>query len=90
MSRSTFDDECPSCRPAMLDVRTRLPLADDSPAMKIVNRLWGETTIAERQAWHRFTCLNSRAVDDLRLAKVFADRVEAALGGAASRSSKIT
>lgn len=80
MSLDWFDDDCAGCRPALLNVETRRPYADDSPEMVVVNRLWGETTLAERQAWHRVTCLNSRAIDDLRFVKGFADRFEAAMG----------
>lgn len=79
MSNLIFDDDCAGCRPAMLDVKTGKPLPDDDPNMVIVNRLWRETTLAERQAWHRFTCLNSRAQVDVITAAVFAQRVEKAL-----------
>lgn len=78
MAIDKFDDTCRGCRPAMMSVKTGQPLPDDAPEMVIVNRLWKETTLEERQAWHRMTCLNSRAVDDLRLSKAFADRVQAA------------
>lgn len=79
MSRDRFDDECPGCRPAMVDVKTGRLYADTSAEMQVVNRLWTETTPQERQAWHRVTCQNSRALVDLPRAKEFADRVEAAL-----------
>jgi hypothetical protein len=86
MSLSRFDDECPGCRPAMVDVKTKRLFADDSVEMQIVNRLWSATTQEERQAWHRVTCQNSRAILDLSLAKGFADRIEAAF--AAERGRK--
>ncbi len=73
--RDRFDDECPGCRPAMVDVKTGLPLADDSIEMTTVNRLWRETTLEERRAWHRFTCQNSRSPADMKFAVTFADRV---------------
>jgi hypothetical protein len=79
MSRDHFDDECAGCRPAMVDVKTGRPLADDSIEMTTVNRLWGETTLEERQAWHRVTCQNSRALPDMKHTKAFVDRLEAAL-----------
>lgn len=50
VSRDQFDDDCPGCRPAMLNVKTGRTYADDSPTMVIVNRLWRETSLAERQA----------------------------------------
>jgi hypothetical protein len=85
MSREHFDDECPGCRPAMVDVKTMQPLADDSIEMKTVNRLWGETSREERLAWHRFTCQNSRSLLDVQLVKTFSDRLEAALVASAKR-----
>lgn len=84
MALHRFDDECSGCRPAMFDAKTGRPYADDSPEMTIVNRVWSGTTLEERQAWHRFTCQNSRAVGDLRLTKAFTDRVQAALVAAES------
>lgn len=82
MSRERFDDQCPGCRPIMLDVKTKKPLAADSVEMTIVNRVWSETSIEERRAWHRFTCQNSRAVEDLLHCKAFSDRLQAALDAA--------
>jgi hypothetical protein len=86
MSRARFDDECDGCRPAMVNVKTKRPYADDSFEMRIVNRLWSETTRVEREAWHRVTCQNSRAISDVALAKGFADRVEAAFVAARGRT----
>lgn len=88
MSHDRFDDECSGCRPMMLDVQTRRPLADDSIEMKIVNRLWNETSVEERLAWHRFTCLNSRTVEDLLFCKAFSDRIQAALEAAVKGPTK--
>lgn len=82
-----FDDACPDCRPAMMDVKTGRLFADDSPEMVAVNRLWGETTAKERQAWHRFTCQNSRSPADLVLVKAFSDRLEAALTALSKEAS---
>lgn len=76
--RDRFDDDCPGCRPAMMNVKTGRMFADDSIEMMTVNRLWGETTLEERKAWHRVTCQNSRSLVDLQFSKTFADRLEAA------------
>jgi len=83
--RDHFDDKCAGCRPAMVDVNTGLPLADDSPEMTIVNSLWAETTLDERRAWHRVTCQNSRKRRDVRFAKAFADRVAQAFAAASQK-----
>lgn len=78
MSTLIFSDECAGCKPAMMDVKTGKVLPDDSPEMKLVLQAWNMTTLDERQAWHRFTCLNSRAEQDLAVAKMFADRIQRA------------
>jgi len=83
MSIERFDDECPGCRPAMMDVRTGKLFPADSAEMKIVDRLWRETTPEERRAWHRFTCQNSRALVDVQLAEAFGKRLEHALSAMA-------
>lgn len=88
MSIERFDDECPGCRPAMVDVKTGLSFADDSIEMKTVNRLWGETSLQERRAWHRVTCQNSRALVDVQYARSFADRLEAALAAVAKKKGR--
>jgi hypothetical protein len=80
MPFTRFSDDCVGCRPIMVDANTGVPYADDTVEMVIVNRLWSETTLEQRQAWHRFTCQNSRALKDVQLVKAFADRLEAALG----------
>ena len=86
MALIKFDDECAGCRPAMMDVKTKRLYADDSFEMQIVHQLWSETTREERQAWHRVTCQNSRALPDLVLAKGFADRIEAAFAAKRGRT----
>jgi hypothetical protein len=85
MSDDHFDDECPGCRPAMVDVKTGCLCADDSVEMTIVNRLWSKTTIEERRAWHRVTCQNSRSLVDVQIVKAFADRIEAAFSAVAKK-----
>ena len=85
MSRKHFDDECPGCRPAMVDAATGQPIADDSVEMTTVNRLWSETTFGERRAWHRFTCQNSRRPEDVQFAKTFAERIGEAFTAAAKK-----
>ena len=79
MSIERFDEVCRGCSPALLDIKTGRPYPDASPEMQLIDRLWGETTLEERRAWHRVTCQNSRALGDLSLAKGFADRVETTL-----------
>lgn len=47
--------------------------------MAAVNKVWSETNLIERQAWHRVTCQNSRSPSDMRLAQAIAQRVKDAL-----------
>lgn len=65
MSWTKFDDECEGCRPAIIDGFTGKPMPMDSAPMVAINVVWSETTIEERQAFHRVCCLNSRDPDDL-------------------------
>ena len=88
MSRERFDDECPGCQPTMVDVKTGRPLPDDSVEMTIVNQLWSKTTREQRLAWHRFTCQNSRAPEDLKLVKAFSDRLDAAFAALATKKKE--
>lgn len=83
-----FSDECPGCRPMMVDAKTGSPYANDSVEMVIVNRLWSETTLDERRAWHRFTCQKSCSLVDVQIAKTFADRLEAAFAAAAKKKER--
>jgi hypothetical protein len=47
--------------------------------MQAVNRMWSSTTLDEREAFHRVTCLNSRADEDLTMVQDIAERISAAL-----------
>lgn len=53
----------------------RLP--DDHPAMRKIHAWWAGTTLEERQAWHRFTCKNSRAPEDLKVVASLQKALEA-------------
>jgi hypothetical protein len=79
VSLAAHDDECPGCRPAILNVETRTLLPDDSPMMQIVLRVWRALSLHEKQAWHRFTCQNSRTPFDMQLAETFGKHVQEAL-----------
>jgi len=45
-----------------------------------VNVVW-ETTREEREVFHRVTCLNSRAPEDLSVMQGLINRIEAAVSG---------
>jgi hypothetical protein len=74
MSRARFDNECEGCRPALIDEATRMVFPDDSPPMRAIMRVWERTTVQEREAFHRFTCLNSRDPADLEVMRSITER----------------
>lgn len=79
MSIEKHDDDCPGCRPVLCDANTMKPLPADTPEMKAINRIWLDTTRSEREAFHRVTCQNSRADEDLTLVQDIAERISRAL-----------
>lgn len=76
MSHGNFEDDCKGCKPVLIDLQTRKPMAEDTPEMQAVLKVWAETTLAERQAFHRMTCLNSRAPEDLAVAAMLTERIQ--------------
>lgn len=79
MSTDKYNDDCPGCRPALVNVKTGQKMPDDSPEMVAVLRVWDKTTRIEREAFHRFTCLNSRAIEDLDIIQALSKRFEKAM-----------
>ena len=77
MSREVFDDNCPGCRPAIIDVKTGRVLPDSDPIMQKMLAIWANTTYSEREAFHRVMCLNSREPLDLFLVRGLTDKLQA-------------
>jgi hypothetical protein len=77
MSFEQFDDNCPGCKPAILDLQTGRPLPADHPSMIKITAIWETTSRVQRQAFHRVMCLNSRDPVDLLIVKCIADRFQA-------------
>jgi hypothetical protein len=75
MSREKFDDDCPGCRPVILDRETGRPLPDDHPAMVRIRVIWAGTNFHQRKAFHDVMCLNSRNPADLALVKSIVDQL---------------
>ena len=71
MSQKLYNDDCPGCRPALVDLQTGTVLADDHPAMVKAREAWKTTSLACRIAFHNVTCNNSRRALDLRLAQQY-------------------
>lgn len=67
MSFEQYEEECSGCRPVVLDVKTLKALPPEHPIMQAVNSVWEQTTRAEREAFHRVTCQNSRDASDVSI-----------------------
>jgi hypothetical protein len=76
MSIKVYDEDCPGCKPAAMDPATGKVLPDDHPLMRRILRAWGQTTRAQREAWHRCTCQNSRDSLDLQLCQQFISAIQ--------------
>jgi len=74
-----FSDDCPGCRPAIMDLRTQKVLPEDSPEMVAIAVMWAETTLNERLVFHRVTCRNSRDPNDLKIFTQLGERMGAVL-----------
>lgn len=68
MSKEQYQPNCPGCLPALMNLKTGEVMPMDSPEMKAIMAYWQTTTLAERQAWHEFTCQNSREPQILAVA----------------------
>lgn len=79
MAWKTYQEDCPGCRPAMIDLKTGQPLPDDNPMMKIVLGLFSEASYGERQAFHNVTCNNSRRTKDLQCCRGLVARFQKAI-----------
>jgi hypothetical protein len=78
VSEKAFVDDCPGCRPALLDPKTGTLLPQDDPFVVLVNKIYDELSRADKVAWHRFTCLNARDLVTVSAVKRFSDQIEAA------------
>lgn len=81
MPKHEFCDECPGCRPALLDVKTEKIMADDHPIMIAINDVWDyETSYGERKAFIDVTYHNSTNEEDktsfLKIMKMFRSKLE--------------
>jgi hypothetical protein len=59
------DHDHDDCRPALLDPTTGCVLPESDPIMQAVLRVWKSASDAERAAYHRFCCRNSRDPADV-------------------------
>lgn len=76
MSIEKFDDNCPGCRPAFLDLKTGEVLPESHPVMQRILAIWAQSSYEEREAFHHVMCLNSRDPRDLQLVKQLTDQFQ--------------
>lgn len=75
-----FCDDCPGCRPAMLDMKTGEVLAADNPIMVKVNEIWDhQTTYAQRRSFIEVTLHNSQNLVDLQRMEEVSKMIEEAI-----------
>lgn len=60
MSKEQYQEGCKGCEPVMVNLETGEKLPPEHPAMRAIMRVWNAMTKAEKEAWHEFTCQNSR------------------------------
>jgi hypothetical protein len=70
-------DDSRGCRPAFIDLQTGQVLPDDHPTMLKIMAIWETTSRAQREAYHRVMCLNSRDPIDLVVVEGIIDRFKA-------------
>ena len=75
MSFEYFENDCPGCKPVLLDQKTMRQMPETSPEMQAVLGVWAKTTLEERQAFHRFTCQNSRTPADMAVMSDLGERM---------------
>lgn len=79
MSWREYEEGCPGCRPALLDLKTGHPLPDETPLLRAVLALWAAQSHEVRRAFHDVMCNNSRRPADLAAICPFMAAVEAAM-----------
>jgi hypothetical protein len=85
MSFEQYDEECSGCRPVVIDTKTSKALPPEHPIMQSVNSVWAQTTRAEREAFHRVTCQNSRDASDISLIQKISATIQASLEALAQK-----
>lgn len=60
MSMQQYEEGCRGCQPVLIDADTGKTMADDSPPMKAIMAVWATLSREDKEAWHEFTCSNSR------------------------------
>lgn len=78
MNRDPSSVDCPTCHPTIIDPKGQ-SLASDTPEMIATLSVWNQSSLAERQAYHRVTCLNSRDDADMTVFQALSERIQEAV-----------
>lgn len=73
LSEDHDPENCPGCRPVVFDPNTGAMNEDLTAA---AGRVFDKATPEAKRAWHRVTCLNSRDLIDVNLAKGIVDALQ--------------
>ena len=76
MGHKEKNNESDDCRPVIINIRNGEVFPDDSPEMVEIMLAWEKLTKAERDAWHRVCCQNSRNELDMVFANAFSQEIE--------------
>ena len=80
MSCKVFDDNCPDCKPAILNPQTGKVEPTNSLIMQATLYVWmNKLTFKERQTCHRVWCLCSQTPDDLLVQHTLSGLVQKAM-----------
>jgi hypothetical protein len=78
VSKEKYVTNCPGCRPVAFNPATGEMVPANHPLALALDRVWETTNEAERAAFHRCTCLNSRSPADLMICAGIMGRVKKA------------
>jgi hypothetical protein len=76
MSFEKFDNECQGCKPCVLDPHTMKPLPLGDPIMLAVNKVWRDASREEREAFHRFACLNQHGPVEVAIMRKLSFKIQ--------------
>jgi len=77
MSRREFSDDCPGCKPVLVDPKTKRVCPPDSAPMRVLMSVWNGLTREERRAFHAFTCLNDCSRENLEVMRRIVEQFQA-------------
>lgn len=74
-----YDENCPGCRPAMIDVKTGKRMASNHPVMLAVLSVYDNATLEERRALHKLWVDSDQSEENMRIAGPVIQRIQNAV-----------